>query len=108
MSWLLTGRRVLVREHGPDVTTTIQRLLDDGAATVAGLLAARARQRPDAPAILAPDRPPLSYAALHDRVGALTAALAAAGVGVGDRVALLMPEGPELAVALLAIRATRQ
>ena len=34
MSWLLTGRRVLVREPGPDITTTIQRLLDDGAATV--------------------------------------------------------------------------
>ena len=34
MSWLLTGRRVLVREPGPDITTTIQRLLDDGAAIV--------------------------------------------------------------------------
>ena len=43
-----------------------------------------------------------THAALHDRAERLAAVLAAAGVGRGDRVALLLHNGLELPEALLA------
>lgn len=45
----------------------------------------------------------MSWAALRGAVGALAAALAAAGVGRGDRVAAYLPNIPEAVVALLAV-----
>jgi len=44
----------------------------------------------------------LSYAELHEQVSRLQQALAAAGVGVGDRVAGFMPNLPQTVVAMLA------
>ncbi len=44
----------------------------------------------------------ISYAELHEQVSRLQQALAAAGVGVGDRVAGFMPNVPEAVVAMLA------
>ncbi|HEV3486250.1 MAG TPA: acetoacetate--CoA ligase, partial [Vicinamibacterales bacterium] len=44
----------------------------------------------------------LTYAELHDQVARLAAALRADGVGVGDRVAGLLPNLPETIVAMLA------
>jgi propionyl-CoA synthetase len=44
----------------------------------------------------------LTYAALRDRVARLAGALAARGVGVGDRVIVYMPMVPEAAIAMLA------
>ncbi|MEO1192060.1 MAG: acyl--CoA ligase [Pseudomonadota bacterium] len=66
----------------------------------ASLLAAR---RSDRPALLAPDRPPLSYAGLDDLAATCRAQLAAQGVGRGDRVAIVLPNGPEMAAAFLAV-----
>ena len=57
----------------------------------------------DAPAIVLPDRDPISYATLSDDCGALAATLATHGVGKGDRVALYCPNCPEFAVAYLGI-----
>ncbi|MFQ3661443.1 MAG: acyl--CoA ligase [Chloroflexaceae bacterium] len=54
------------------------------------------------PAILAPDRPPVSYAALRANVTALAAQLQALGLTRGDRVAMALPNGPEMAIAFLA------
>jgi acyl-CoA synthetase (AMP-forming)/AMP-acid ligase II len=68
-------------------------------ATLLDLLDAGA---PDAPALLAPDRPALSYAALRANVRALAAQLQALGIGRGDRVAIAMGNGPEMAIAFLA------
>jgi acyl-coenzyme A synthetase/AMP-(fatty) acid ligase len=71
------------------VATTIRELLDRGA---------------DAdPAIAAPGRPPLTHAELRTEVDRLAGQLRALGIGAGDRVAILLPQGPELAVALLAV-----
>lgn len=57
-----------------------------------------------------PDRPALdwygattTYAELGRQVDAAAAALAAAGVGVGDRVALIMPSCPQAVVAFYAV-----
>ncbi len=44
----------------------------------------------------------MSFAALHEQVSVLAQALAAAGVGVGDRVAGVLPNMPEAVVAMLA------
>jgi acetyl-CoA synthetase len=44
----------------------------------------------------------LSYAALHRQAGRLAAALASRGVRRGDRVAIVMPQRPETAVAHMA------
>jgi acyl-CoA synthetase (AMP-forming)/AMP-acid ligase II len=68
-------------------------------ATLLDLLDAGA---PDAPALLAPDRPALAYAALRANVRALAAQLQALGIGRGDRVAIAMGNGPEMAIAFLA------
>lgn len=44
----------------------------------------------------------LTYAALLDRTARLAGAMAARGVGVGDRVVIYMPMVPEAAIAMLA------
>jgi acyl-CoA synthetase (AMP-forming)/AMP-acid ligase II len=62
--------------------------------------------RPDAPALVAPeDGGALSYAELAARVELLAGRLASAGVVRGDRVALVLPNGPEIVQLLLAIAA---
>lgn len=55
-----------------------------------------------APALLAPDRPDLSYAVLREQVRALAEQLQAWGIGRGDRVALALGNGPEMVIAFLA------
>ncbi|NTU82836.1 MAG: AMP-binding protein [Chloroflexales bacterium] len=53
-------------------------------------------------ALVAPGMPPLSYAALRANVAALAGQLQSLGVGRGDRVAIAMGNGPEMAVCFLA------
>jgi oxalate---CoA ligase len=60
-----------------------------------------AGQTPDAPALIIPGQPAVNYAALWRGVRAVTEALSCSGVGRHDRVVLLLPEGPTLAMALL-------
>ena len=57
----------------------------------------------DAPAISAPDRPPLTHGGLRTLVRATVAALNEAGIGRGDRVAIVGPNGPEMAAAFVAV-----
>jgi acyl-CoA synthetase (AMP-forming)/AMP-acid ligase II len=73
--------------------------------TISDLVAARARAQPDAPAILAPDRAGLTYGDLTGHLDATTRALTALGVDREDRIAVVLPGGPELATALLAFSA---
>ncbi len=75
------------------------------AQSVAELLATLARCCPDAPALIAPGRAPLTFEALWTHVTATVQALRAHGVHRQDRVAVLLPDGPELATALLAVAA---
>lgn len=56
-------------------------------------------------AIQAPDRPDLDYAGLRKLAGRTKAALNAAGIGQGDRVAIVLPNGPEMATAFVCISA---
>ncbi len=57
----------------------------------------------DAPAIGAPDRPWLTYAGLAAQADRTRAALHAAGIGRGDRVAIVLPNGPEMAASFVSI-----
>jgi acyl-CoA synthetase (AMP-forming)/AMP-acid ligase II len=68
--------------------------------TLAALLAPAS---PDAPALGAPDRPWLTYAGLAEQTARTRAALHAAGVGRGDRVAIVLPNGPEMAAAFVTV-----
>ncbi len=57
------------------------------------------------PALVAPDRPDLSYAMLRHNVVQLASQLHAAGIGRGDRVAIAMGNGPEMVIAFMAVTA---
>ncbi len=56
-----------------------------------------------APALGAPDRPELTYAALRALAQHSVADLNAAGIGRNDRVAIVLPNGPEMAAAFVAL-----
>lgn len=74
--------------------------MDDGtAATLAEMLA---RAPGDAVAITAPERAPLTHGALRALVDRTLASLAAVGVGRNDRVAIVLPNGPEMATCFVA------
>ena len=70
--------------------------------TVADLVAAGEAGRP---AIRAPERSPLTYAALRALAERTVAALNGIGVGRGDRVAIVLPNGPEMAASFVSIAA---
>ncbi len=55
-----------------------------------------------APAISAPSRPPLSFGGLRALVAGTVARLNALGVGRNDRVAIVLPNGPEMASCYIA------
>src|SRR5437879_4610050 len=69
------------------------------------LLEHQARRIPDAPAILALGRAPLTYGRLHQHVDTMGRKLRAMGIGRRDRVAVVLPNGPELPVAILSVAA---
>jgi acyl-CoA synthetase (AMP-forming)/AMP-acid ligase II len=67
------------------------------------ILAARAEQFPRGDAILSPLRSPLTNAGLHRQCGEVRNTLRGVGVGPNHRVAVALPQGPDLAVAVLAV-----
>ena len=56
-----------------------------------------------AAAIFAPGRPTLDYRGLRAQAKACMAALNRRGVGRGDRVAIVLPNGPEMATAFVSV-----
>jgi acyl-CoA synthetase (AMP-forming)/AMP-acid ligase II len=61
---------------------------------------------PERAAIAAPGRSPMTYRHLLQRLRRMQDALHGLGIGRHDRVALALPPGPELAVALLGVAST--
>jgi acyl-CoA synthetase (AMP-forming)/AMP-acid ligase II len=59
-----------------------------------------------APAIGAPGRPWLDFAGLRSLLETTAASLASAGIGRGDRVAIVLPNGPEMAASFIAVAAS--
>ena len=70
------------------------------ARTIPDLLAGHA---PEAPAIGAPEREPLSFAGLRAQIERTVAALNGFGIGREDPVAIVLPNGPEMAAAFLSV-----
>jgi acyl-CoA synthetase (AMP-forming)/AMP-acid ligase II/acyl carrier protein/lauroyl/myristoyl acyltransferase len=66
------------------------------------VLSAVAARSGENDAILAPGRHPLTFAGLVDRIAATKQALNRLGIGRGDRVAIVLPPGPEMAVAVVS------
>src|SRR5687767_7246917 len=69
------------------------------------ILRQQAEQTPEATAILAPGRMPLTYHALYQQVELTVARLSSLGIGRNERVAIVLPNGPEMAVTFLAVAA---
>src|SRR6478752_306095 len=72
------------------------------ASSVAALLEAGAEE---APAIGAPDRAPLTHRGLRTLAARTVRDLNAMGIGRNDRVAIVLPNGPEMAAAFITIAA---
>ena len=68
--------------------------------TISDLIAAHDAS---APAIGAPDRDWLTYGGLRDLASSVTETLHGIGIGCGDRVAIVLPNGPEMATAFFTI-----
>jgi len=71
--------------------------------TVYRLLARHVETAPDAPAIVAPGRLPLTYAALARQIERVLLRLNAMGLGRNTRIVQTLPDGPEAAVAFLSV-----
>ena len=69
------------------------------------LLSVHATLTPDAVAIEALGRVPLTYGHLLRQVEDVVGALNAMGFGLDSRIAIVLPNGPEMAVAFLAVAA---
>ncbi|WP_187429709.1 putative sulfoacetate--CoA ligase [Roseobacter fucihabitans] len=57
----------------------------------------------DAPAFGAPERAWMSYGGLRALSAEVTASLQGMGIGKGDRVAIVLPNGPEMAAAFVTV-----
>jgi acyl-CoA synthetase (AMP-forming)/AMP-acid ligase II len=71
--------------------------------TIRQLIESKAIQRSDAAAVLAPGRHALTYAALLRQMKQIGKTLDATGIGRNDPVAVVLPNGPEMALAFLGI-----
>src|SRR5262249_5077560 len=91
-------RYIVIGYHGGTAMTS-------PGATIVDLIEAQAVRTPDAPAIGAPGRSSLTYHQLQVHLATTGVLLASRGIGRGDRVAIVLPAGPELATAVLAVAA---
>lgn len=87
-----------VNSHDNNVDTVTPLCIHD-------VLEAQARRNPDAVVIVAPGRLPLTYAGLLGHVEAVIRDLNAMGLGRNDRVGVVVPNGPEMATAFIAVGA---
>ena len=71
--------------------------------TIYQCIASQAARSPSALALLAPGRAPLSYVRLLEHLDDGVRVLTGLGLGRGDRVAIVLPNGAEMALAFLAV-----
>lgn len=70
--------------------------------TIHQILNDLAEKQPDSIAIMAPGRTSLTYRRLHSHIYSIAKVLRKLGISRNDRVAIVLPNGPEIAVAFLA------
>ena len=73
--------------------------------TLYGVFESRAKTNPGDIAIEVPGRAPLDFKRLRQLINETLSSLNQAGIGRGDRVAMVLPNGPEMAAAFLAVGA---
>lgn len=73
--------------------------------TVHQILKQQSDAFPGAAALLAPGRAPLEYRGLIQHIESIAGQLNMMGIGRGDRVAIVLPNGPEMATAFLGVAA---
>ena len=71
--------------------------------TLGAAIQLRAETQPDRPAIVSSGFAPLSYRQLHDVIGNVRTALRAAGFDRNARIAVAMLNGPQAALAIVAV-----
>lgn len=71
--------------------------------TLSDLLSAQASRQSNAPALLAPTQTDLSYIDLYQQVKSTSQTLRQFGINHQDRIAIVLPNGPEMAVACLSV-----
>jgi oxalate---CoA ligase len=71
--------------------------------TIYELLQTGAKQHPEATAILSPGRSSLNYRQLLSQVDYAIESLKVSGITRGERIVIVLPPGPELATAFLAV-----
>ena len=74
--------------------------------TIYGLVDFHSSANPDSFALLAEGRSPLTYRRLSTQIKTVGERLNQLGIGRGDRVAVVLPNGPEMAVAFLGVAAS--
>ncbi|MDZ7638928.1 MAG: non-ribosomal peptide synthetase [Bryobacterales bacterium] len=74
--------------------------------SIGGILRQRASLNPEAIALLPDGRPALNYAGLFTQVRSIAGGLGERGVALGDRVAIVLPDGSDMALAFLGVAAT--
>ncbi len=74
--------------------------------TIYDIIATRAAQDAAAAAFRAPGRSPMSFGSLKEQADDVAAVLNGSSVGRGDRVAIVLPNGPEMASAFACIGAS--
>jgi acyl-CoA synthetase (AMP-forming)/AMP-acid ligase II len=73
--------------------------------TISRLIHHWASTQPDAIALLGVNRDPLTYGQLYRHLGQVAGALRGQGIAPGDPVAVVLPNGPDMAAAFGAIAA---
>jgi acyl-CoA synthetase (AMP-forming)/AMP-acid ligase II len=89
----------LIKRHGAG-------LLPDVLSDIPSVFAHYAKAQPDHAAILASGRPTLSFAGLYAQLESVRDRVAAWGLRRGDPVALVLPKGPDCAVATAVLPAS--
>ena len=82
-------------------------MLNQSPVSLAELLKQRAADQPKSLAILAPGVAGMTYEGLYRQITNTVEQLNILGVGRNDRVAIVLPNGPEMAVAFLAVAAAQ-
>ncbi len=73
------------------------------AGTISGILESNAESKPAGSAVLSLDRKPLSHNELCEHTSDVVSVLTGRGLRRNDRIAIVLPNGPEMATAFLAI-----
>jgi non-ribosomal peptide synthetase component F len=87
----------------PDLHAVTEPSVSGHCLTIHQLLRSNVDAAGDCVAIMAAGRRSLTYAELNCQLTRVAAALNSMGLGRGDRVAIVLPNGPEMAVAFLAV-----